>query len=135
MRFLRSLAAFPLLLAAAFLVTPARAQTNDAGSATFPDLQKLQQDLRQQQTNPTTAPPSEGPFGNQAPLPTPSDHPAPPADAPSAWLITPQISLSETATDNANFSHTGRKADLETFLNPGLMLTGDTNRVKVDLNY
>lgn len=135
MRFSRSLAALPLLLAAAFFGTPARAQTNDAGSATFPDLQKLQQDLRQQQLNATSAPPSEGPFGNQAPLPTPSDHPAPPADAPSAWLITPQVSVSETVTDNANFTHDDRKADLETFLNPGLMITGDTNRVKVDLNY
>jgi uncharacterized protein (PEP-CTERM system associated) len=134
MRFSRSLAAFPLLLAAAFFVTPARAQTNDAGSATFPDLQKLQKDLQQQQ-DPTNPPPSEGPFGNQAPLPTPSDHPVPPPDAPSAWLITPQISVSETATDNANYSHTDRQADLETFLNPGVMVTGDTNRVKVDLNY
>src|SRR5581483_6095543 len=99
-------------LATAFLGTPARAQTNAAGSATFPDLQKLQEDLRQQQANPTMAPPSQGPFGNQTPLPTPSDHPAPPSDAPSAWLITPQISVSETVTDNANFSHTDRQADI-----------------------
>ena len=135
MRFSRSLAAFPLLLVLASLVAPARAQTNAAGAATFPDLQKLQQDLRQQELNPTSTPPSQGPFGNQPPLPAPPEHPVPPADAPSPWLITPQIQLSETVTDNANFSHTDRKADLETFFNPSLMVTGDTPRAKVDLNY
>lgn len=135
MRFYRSLAAFPLLLVLASLVAPARAQTNAAGAATFPDLQKLQQDLRQQELNPTSTPPSQGPFGNQAPLPAPAEHPQPPADAPSPWLITPQIQVSESATDNANFSRTNRQADLQTYLNPSLMLTGDTPRAKVDLNY
>jgi len=135
MRSSRSLAALVLLLALAFLGTPARAQTNAAGAPVFPDLQKLQQDLQRQLTNPDSVPPSQGPFGEQAPLPSPPEHPAPPADAPSPWLITPSIQLSETATDNANFSHTDRKADLETFLNPSVMLTGDTPRAKVDLNY
>jgi uncharacterized protein (PEP-CTERM system associated) len=137
MRFSRSLAALPLLfvLASVAAPAPARAQTNSAGAAVFPDLQKLQEDLRHQQLNPTSAPPSDGPFGNQAPLPAPPDHPAPPPDAPSPWLITPQIQVSETVTDNVNFSHDNRQADLETFLNPILTVTGDTPRVKVDLNY
>lgn len=135
MRSSRSLAAFPLLLVLASLAAPARAQTNAAGAAVFPDLQKLQEDLRQQELNPTSAPPSEGPFAEQAPLPTPPEHPNPPPDVRSAWLITPSIQLSETATDNANFSHTDRKADLSTYINPSLMVTGDTPRTKVDLTY
>jgi uncharacterized protein (PEP-CTERM system associated) len=135
MRFPRSLAVFPLLLAAAFLATPLRAQTNDAGGATFPDLQKLQDDLRQQELNPTSTPPSQGPFGEQSPLPAPSEHPIPPPEAPSPWLITPQIQLSETVTDNAALSHTDRQVDLESFLNPSLSVTGDTNLAKIDLNY
>lgn len=135
MRFLRSLAVFPLLIVLVFAVQPARAQTNAAGSAVFPDLQRLQDDLRQQQLNPTSAPPSQGPFGEQSPLPAPNDHPNPPGDAPSPWLITPVIQLWETATDNAGFTHTNRQADLETFVNPAVSLTGDTARAKVDLNY
>jgi hypothetical protein len=135
MRFSRSLAAFPLLLILASLGTPARAQTNSAGAATFPALQKLQEDLRQQELNPTSTPPSQGPFGNQPLLPSPAEHPVPPAEAPSPWLITPQIQLSETATDNANFSDTDRKADLQSFINPSVMVTGDTPRAKVDLSY
>jgi len=83
MRFSRSLAAFPLLLVLASLVAPARAQTNSAGAATFPDLQKLQQDLRQQELNPTSTPPSQGPFGNQPPLP------APPEPPPSSMMTLP----------------------------------------------
>ncbi len=105
------------------------------GLATFPALQKLQQDLRHEQENPTSAPPSQGPFGEQAPLPTPVEHPNPPVDAPGPWLITPTIQVSETATDNAGFTHDNRQADLETFINPSLSVTGDTNRVKVDINY
>lgn len=135
MRFPRSLAVFPLLIALALVARPLRAQTNDAGQATFPDLQNLQEDLKQQQQNPTSAPPSQGPFGEQVPVPTPSEHPNPPADAPSAWLISPEIQVSETATDNAGFTNTDRKADLETFLNPSVSVTGDTNYTKVDLNY
>lgn len=135
MRFLRSLAVLPLLIAVALAPHASRAQLNADGNATFPDLQKLQDDLRQQQQNPTSTPPYEGPFGEQAPLPTPVEHPTPPADAPSPWLITPSIQVSETATDNAAFTHTNRQADLETFINPALSLTGDTARAKVDLNY
>jgi uncharacterized protein (PEP-CTERM system associated) len=123
------------LLALAFLATPLRAQTNGDGNATFPALQKLQDDLRQQEQNPTYAPPSQGPFGEQPYLPGPAEHPNPPAEAPSPWLITPQVQLSETVTDNALFSHTDRQADLETFLNPSISITGDTDRAKVDLNY
>lgn len=116
MRFLRSLAVFPLFIVLALVAAgQLRAQTNDAGAATFPDLQRLQQDLRQEQQNPTSAPPSQGPFGEQAPLPTPAEHPNPPANSPSPWLITPTVQLSETATDNAGFTHSGRQADLKTF--------------------
>ncbi len=132
MRFPRSLAVFPLLVAMALAVTQARAQTNDAGLPTFPDLQKLRDDLAQP---PTSAPPSQGPFGEQPPVPSPVEHPAPPADAPSPWLITPQVQVSETVTDNAQFAQANRQADLQTFFNPSIGVAGDTNLAKVDLNY
>ncbi|HLI20373.1 MAG TPA: TIGR03016 family PEP-CTERM system-associated outer membrane protein [Stellaceae bacterium] len=135
MRFLRSLAVSSLLIAVALASLPARAQTNAQGNPVFPDLQKLDEAVRQQETNPDSAPPSQGPFGEQEPLPTPSDHIKPPVDAPSPWLISPTIQLSETATDNAGFTHNNRQADLETFVNPSVSVTGDTNYAKVDLNY
>ena len=135
MRFPRSLALLPLSLAVALPATPSRAQTTDEGKPTFPDLQKLQEDLQQRSPNPIFAPPSMGPFGEQPYVPVPPEHPNPPPEAPSPWLITPQVQLSETVTDNAALSHSDRQTDLETFFNPSLALTGDTRLAKVDLNY
>ncbi|HEY1505982.1 MAG TPA: TIGR03016 family PEP-CTERM system-associated outer membrane protein [Stellaceae bacterium] len=127
------MAALPLLLVLTLLAAPARAQTNPPSAPAFPDLQQLQQDLRQNGLNPALTPNSPNPSGAQSPSAAPAKHP--PVDTSPAWVITPQIQVSETVTDNANFSHDDRQADLETFLNPSLLVTGDTPRAKVDLSY
>ena len=132
MRFPRSLAVITLFAAVALAAPASHAQTNATGLPTFPDLQKLRDDLTQP---PTSTPPSQGPFGEQPNVPVPNDHPPPPSDTPSPWPITPQVELSEEVTDNVEFTHTNRQADLQTFLNPSIAVNGDTNLVKVDLNY
>ena len=68
-------------------------------------------------------------------MPTPPDHPVPPPEAPSPWVITPQLLLSTTATDNAALTQTDRQADLQALINPSVTVTGDTQSAKVDLNY
>jgi uncharacterized protein (PEP-CTERM system associated) len=132
MRFLRSLTVMSLSAAVLGITVPARAQVNSDGASTFPDLRRLQSDLQRPQTS---APPSQGPFGEQSTLPTPKDHPVAPPDAPSPWLITPQIQISETVTDNAGLTHDNRQADLQSFINPSIAVQGDTQLAKVDFSY
>ena len=125
-----------VLLLAAAIVAGARtghAQTTEGGTPTFPVLNSVEEELRTAQ--PTSVPPSQGPFGEQPLVPVQPQHSQPPPDAPSAWLIQPGIQVGETATDNASLSHTNRTADLITMINPQLTVTGDTERTKLDINY
>ncbi len=131
----RSLAVLFFAAAAAGAAAPARAQTNDAGEPVFPTLLRTEGDVQQEELQPSSVPPSQGPFGEQPLVPTPPDHPVPPPEAPSPWVITPQLLLSTTATDNAALTQTDRQADLQALINPSVTVTGDTQSAKVDLNY
>ncbi len=52
-----------------------------------------------------------------------------------AWRVTPSAQISETFTDAVPTRSGGRAADLITGLNPGVTVVGDTNRLKVNLDY
>jgi uncharacterized protein (PEP-CTERM system associated) len=132
MRFIRSLAVVSLFAAVLGTTVPAHAQYNANASTAFPDLRRLQSDIQRPDGS---APPSQGPFGEQPTLPTPKDHPVAPPDAPSPWMITPQIQISESLTDNAGLTHDNRQADLQSFINPSIAIQGDTQLAKIDFSY
>ncbi|CAH1385694.1 TIGR03016 family PEP-CTERM system-associated outer membrane protein [Candidatus Nitrotoga sp. M5] len=52
------------------------------------------------------------------------------------WKLTPQLRLVETYTDNVTLDTQGNeKSDFITQVNPGVSLTGDGPRLKVNINY
>ncbi|MDE2517496.1 MAG: hypothetical protein KGL12_15825, partial [Rhodospirillales bacterium] len=52
-----------------------------------------------------------------------------------AWIITPSLGLQEVFNDNLFATPTHRIADLLTVVTPGVIVTGDTPRVQMSLNY
>ena len=51
------------------------------------------------------------------------------------WLITPSLTVNETATDNVALSKTNEKSDLVTDLSPGIRINGQGGRLKVNFDY
>jgi uncharacterized protein (PEP-CTERM system associated) len=51
------------------------------------------------------------------------------------WTITPWIAAQETFTDNLFFTSSNQKSDLITSLHPGVSVTGESARIRANLNY
>ncbi len=96
-------------------------------------------------------PPAPGPPGQPVPL---AEKPAPeirlgdmrsllgqlppsqPTGAPASnWTIVPSIGLQEMATDNVFSTASSRRADLVTSLSPGILINGDTQRLRATISY
>jgi uncharacterized protein (PEP-CTERM system associated) len=51
------------------------------------------------------------------------------------WTITPSINLQETYTDNVLEISSPRLSEVYTTINPGVLITGDTQRIQTVINY
>jgi len=68
------------------------------------------------------------------PAEPPQENEAPPPQG-KGWIFVPSVGLSEIITDNVLQATSPRQADLITIINPGLLITGDTARVKANFNF
>jgi hypothetical protein len=57
------------------------------------------------------------------------------APAGGGWTILPRVDWQEMATDNALQANSPRRADVATFLSPGISLAGDMPRVQLTFDY
>lgn len=61
---------------------------------------------------------------------------AAPAAHAMDWKVTPSLNLSETYSDNITLAPRGKEqSEFITQINPGVSLTGDASRLKLNLNY
>ncbi|HKO10079.1 MAG TPA: TIGR03016 family PEP-CTERM system-associated outer membrane protein, partial [Alphaproteobacteria bacterium] len=58
-----------------------------------------------------------------------------PAWGPRAWLIVPRLEIDEIITDNVRQSASHRTGDLVSVITPGINITGDTQKLKLNLDY
>ena len=52
-----------------------------------------------------------------------------------SFSVVPRLSITETFTDNVSLASTGRQAELITSISPGILISGNSGRVKVYFDY